>query len=250
MVQKQEPSLKYAKPVVFYRVLTGYLKQLSAEVLFVKTSVFIGDVYVKNKQPTEYGDLLAYNLKVITELYPRFMAPYYYAQAFLPDISYNHAVETNSILAKGLIAYPEDLFLSFLHATNYFLHLNDPIKAAESFAKAAKLPNAPPLFSHLSAILSVQGGEIKAGLLSLQAMLAVEQDEDVRKRYEMEIDDLKKVMKIKDALQMYHAKYGGSPDALDKLVPEFLSQIPVVHSGFTVVYERPHLHIKRIKSLK
>ena len=44
--------------------------------------------------------------------------------------------------------------------------MNEPLKGAEAFAEAAKLPEAPPMFGHLAALLSAKGGDIAAGLIS------------------------------------------------------------------------------------
>jgi hypothetical protein len=246
LIMKHNVSLSYAKPTIFYEIVTGYLKHFSAEILFVKSSVFLGGAIEKKLDTSTYADVLSHNLKTMTELNPRFLAPYYYAQGFLPNISYKHAVDTNLILENGIVALPNDLFLHFLYGTNCFLHLNDPIKAAEVFASASKLQNAPPLFQHLSAILAAQGGEIEAGLVSLKTMMAVEQDTVVRNRYKDEIDSFEKALIIQNAMKEYTNKYGSFPVVLTKLVPEFLPEIPAIGSNFILDYEPPNLHLKRM----
>lgn len=117
--------LPMAQPVPYYRALAGYVQELAAEMLFVRTNVFIGRATMQNKPLLPDGPAIAQNLEVVTALYPRFLAPYYPAQAFLPDLSPDLARRTNAILENGIAVYPEELSLRFSHATNYFLWMKD-----------------------------------------------------------------------------------------------------------------------------
>lgn len=244
-MSKRILSLEYAKPVNYYRITAGYLKQLAAEMLFVRTSVFLGGVLSKKKPPANYEETLGNNFEVMTQLYPRFIAPYFYVQAFLPHISLQAAAKSNRILETGISAYPNDLFLRFMYAVNYFLSMNEPLKAAQAFTEAAKLPKAPPLFGHLAVLLSARGGDIAAGLISLKTMLAAEKDELVRSRYKEEIVIFEQAMKVQKGLKAYTNKYGSAPKDLEKLVPEFLPQLPKIKDSFTLIYDPPNVHLQR-----
>jgi len=237
-------SLDVALPATFHKITAGYLKQLVAEMLFVKVSVFIGGVQ-PSTPPSRYAEALGNNFEVMTQLYPRFIAPYYFCQAFLPHLSSEAAANANRVFETGIAAYPDDLILRFFHGTNFFLAMNEPLKGAKAFAEAAKLPNAPPLFAHLAALLSAKGGDISAGLLSLKIMLESEEDETVRARYQEEIYIFEQAMAVNQALNAYTNKYGVSPASLDKLVPEFLPQIPVIKDSFILIYDPPTLHLLR-----
>lgn len=241
---EREVILQTAMPVSFYKIATGYLKQLTAEVLFIRTSVFLGGVPPGTPE-TSYGDALGNNFDIMTRLYPRFLDPYFICQAFLSPISPKTAAKANTILETGIAAHPDDLILRFFYGTNFFLSMNEPLKGAKAFAEAAKLPDAPPLFAHLAALLSAQGGEITAGLISLRTMLAAEKDEVVRTRYQQEIVIFEQALEVQKGLNGYTSKYGAAPRLLEQLVPEFLKQLPEIKDSFILVYNPPTLRLQR-----
>ena len=244
LAQTRDASLEFALPVAFQTIAAGYLKQVAAEMLFIKTSVFLGGLKLKTP-PASYESALTNNFQVMSSLYPRFIDPYYYCEAFLPSISPEAAAKANSVLETGITAYPDDLIFRFYHGTNFFLWMNEPLKAAKAFEEAAKLPNAPKMFEHLAALMSAQGGQITAGLMSLKAMLASEMDENVRARYQEEIAIFEQALEVNAALTAYREKYSRPPETLQQLVPEFIPAIPEIKDAFVLVYEPPTLRLKR-----
>ncbi len=247
--QTREISLDNALPVSFYKITSGYIRQLAAEMLFIKTSVFLGGVksdVLKNKYATVLGE----NFEVMTLLYPHFIDPYYFCQAFLPPLSQNAARKTNTILKTGITTFPKDFILRFFHATNYILYLNEPLKSADAFAESATLPDAPPMFGHLAAVFSAQGGDIAAGLITLKTLLASEKDESVRSRYLKEIAIFEQAMQVNAALIGYQKKYSISPKDLQELVPEFIQAIPDIKNAFILVYDPPTLRLQRPQPLQ
>lgn len=243
-VLEKEAVLKPALPVNFYRIVAGYTRQLAAEMLFVRSSVFLGGI--KPGTPSDrYEAALANNFKIMTELYPRFRDPYYFTNSFLSPISSESAAKAAKIFETGITAYPEYLILHFFYATNFFLFMDKPLKAAKAFSEAATIPNAPPIFGHLAALLSAQGGDITAGLISLRAMLSSEKNEIVRQRYEEEIVIFEKALNVQKALQAYVKDNGNAPDSLSQLVPEYLEALPVIKDSFVLEYTPPNLSLKR-----
>jgi len=237
-------SLDIALPANFHKITAGYLKQLAAEMLFIRTSVFLGGRR-SGTPPTSYEDALGNNFEVMTRLYPGFTDPYYFCQGFLTPISPESAARANTIFETGIAAHPDNFFFRMFQGTNFFLSMNEPLKGAQVFAEAAKLPDAPPLFAHLAALLSAQGGDITAGLISLQTMLAAEKNEAVRTRYQQEIVIFEQALNVQTALNAYTSKYGDAPKTLQQLVPEFLPQLPEIKDSFILVYDPPTLRLQR-----
>ena len=247
--QSRNISLEYSLPVGFHTIAAGYVKQLAAEILFIRTIVFIGGL--KTDTPsTKYENALANNLKVMTSLYPRFIDPYFACEAFLPSISPEQAKNANSILETGINAYPDNFIFRFFYGTNFFLWMNEPLKSAKAFEEASKIPNAPLIFEHLAAVLSAQGGQITAGLITLKTMLASEMDEGIRSRYQKEIAIFEQAVQVNDALFAYQKKYNAPPDDLNQLVPEFIPAIPEIKDTFILVYNKPLLRLVRPTPLK
>lgn len=247
--KERDITLELALPVSFQKIAAGYVKQLAAEMLFIRTSVFLGGVR-SGTPPTSYADALGNNFAVMTELYPRFIDPYYFCQAFLSPISPESAAKAATVFETGIAAFPDDLILRFFYGTNFFLSMNEPLKGAEAFAEAAKLPKAPPMFSHLAALLSAQGGDITAGLISLKTLLVGEKDEVVRTRYEEEIAIFEQALEVQKGLNAYIGKYGEAPQGLEQLTPEFMSQLPEIKDSFVLTYDPPNLHLIRPDSKK
>jgi len=239
-----ETPLELAFPVTFQTIAAGYMKQLAAEMLFIKTSVFLSGLQIK-MPPEIYADALANNFQVMSSLYPRFIDPYYFCESFLPSISPDSAAKANSVLETGIRAYPDDLIFRFYYGTNFFLWMNEPLKGAKAFEEAAQLPNAPQIFTHLTAILSAQGGEITAGYLTLQKLIQGEKDETILFRYKKEKAFFEQALQVNDALIAYQKKYKAPPDDLNQLVPEFLAQIPEFKDTFVLVYNKPVLRLLR-----
>ncbi|MDR3631036.1 MAG: hypothetical protein P4L42_11950, partial [Desulfocapsaceae bacterium] len=124
-------------------------------------------------------------------------------------------------------------------------YMNEPLKSAEAFAETAAIPGAPPIFGHLAAVFSAQGGDLTAGLISLKTLLNSEKDENVRARYQEEIAIFEKALEVNAALTAYRKKYSRPPETLQQLVPEFIPAIPEIKDAFVLVYEPPTLRLKR-----
>ena len=247
--QFRKMTLENPMPVSFYTITSGYFHQLAAEMLFIKTAIFLGGVKHEELQKT-YADILGNNFEAMSSLYPQFIDPYYFTQAYLPPLSQEAARKANEILDTGIKTFPRDFIFKFFKATNFILYLNEPLKSAQSFAETAAIPGAPPLFGHLAAVFSAQGGNITAGLISLKALLVSEKDESVRSNYKKEIAIFEQAIQVNDALIAYQKKYNAPPDELKQLAPEFIPEIPDIKDGFILVYDKPALRLLRPTPLK
>ncbi|MCD6388017.1 MAG: hypothetical protein J7L69_01305, partial [Desulfobulbaceae bacterium] len=127
----------------------------------------------------------------------------------------------------------------------YYRYLNEPLRAAKAFEDAAALPDAPPMFGHLAALFSAEGGNITAGLVTLKTMLTTEQNEVVRERYQQEIEAFEKALTVERAVSSYTKKHHTPPEKLEDLVPEYLEQLPEIQNNFILIYEPPLLRLER-----
>jgi tetratricopeptide (TPR) repeat protein len=244
--QDRDLTLDVALPDKFQRIASGYLKQVVSEILFIKTSVFLGGVK-PGTHPETYAGPLSNNFQVMTSLYPQFVDPYFFSQSFLAPISPADANAANSILKTGIEHLPENHILRFFHGFNYYQYLNEPLKAAAVFKEAAKLTDAPPMFGHLAAVFSAHGGNIRAGLTMLHAMLTVEQDEGAKKKYQKEIEIFEKALLVEEAVHAYEKNHSVAPKNLQDLVPGYIDEIPDKLDGFELTYNPPNLKLIRPK---
>jgi len=244
LFKEKNVTLQPVPVASFLRATTGYLHQLTAEILFVQSAVFLGGVK-PGTDPKTYAPVLAHNYRQITTLYPQFNDPYYYVQSYLTSVAPEFAQAANDILATGRTAYPKNLIYPFFQGFNLFRYLDEPLKAAEVFRQASRLPEAPPMFGHLAVILAAQGGQLQAAIISLQAMLKSTDDEGVKRRYQQEMDMFRQAIKVQHAVNNFFTRHQRYPVALDELVPAFLPTLPSFGQMFELTWNPPNVGLKR-----
>lgn len=228
----------------FLRATTGYLKQLVAVTLFVQSGVFLGGVPA-GTDPKSYAPVLAHNYRQITQLYPEFQDPYYYAQSYLADVGPEFARAANDILATGRSADPDNLIYPFFQGTNHFRHLDEPLQAAGVFRDASLLPEAPPMFAHLAVILSAEGGMLEASIFSLMALINSTDDKVVKQRYQEEMEMFKAALSVQKATNAFQVERLRSPTSLDELVPDYLPALPNFGQAFELTWNPPVVGLRR-----
>jgi len=238
------PHLQPLPSAQFLKATTGYLHQLVAEISFIQSGVFLGGVK-PGTEPQSYAPALAHNYRQITSLYPAFNDPYYYSQSYLASVSPEFARSANDILATGRKAYPENLIYPFFQGFNFFSYLDEPLEAAKVFQEASLLPKAPSMFAHLASILSAVGGQLEAGIISLQVMLRSTDDEAVKNHYQEEIAMFKKALNVQKAAEAFYAAHQHYPDSLNELVPEFIDALPSFGQSFVLTWKAPVVGLKR-----
>jgi hypothetical protein len=236
------PYLESALPASFYSLTCGYFKQLIAETLFVKTSVFLGGLPPKTPA-SSYSGALANNFQTITSIYPEFIDPYFFSQAFLAE---EDAKSTNEILERGIPVHPKEHIFSFFAGYNYLRYLNEPLKAAVVYKNAAAAPDAPPIFQRLAILMTVRGGDILSGIISQRALIATEQDPQIKEKYKDEMAIFENAYAVEKALQSYAAKHQDYPQELSALVPEFLDNLPAIGGKFILEYQNPTLRLRTL----
>lgn len=244
---KRPLILSFPLPAWSQKISLGYLKQLGAEILFVKTSVFLGGLE-PGRDPEDYASSLAENFETASALHPAFIDTYFFCQSSLSYIGPERTKQANSILLNGIKALPDNWILPFFIGFNYFHLLNEPKEAAYFLNQAAERPLGPQMLKSLAAILAAEGGDIYAGLTWLKAMHAMEKDELVRERYEKRIMVFEKAAVVLQATHAYREKYHQSPPTLDDLVPEFLTNLPqITEDKFVLSWDPPILRLVRPK---
>ena len=241
---KIDPYLSMALPPSVQVVILGYLKELGAEMLFIKTAAFWGrNDLPKNHE--EYADSLVQNFHVMTDIYPEFIDPYYFCESSLSYINADAASSANEILLKGVQSYPENIFFPFFRAFNYFYYMDQPKEAAVIFSDLAIRPDAPSWFGHLAGILSARGGDLYGGLMTLRAMSSAEEDDAVKERYQNDIKVFETAIRVHEAIEAFFIQNGRYPQKLSDLIPKFLTELPDFEDGFSLKWEAPDLRLLR-----
>ena len=237
-------SISPPLPAIVQRATLGFFKELAAEMLFVKSAVFYGG-RVSSVVVASNADSLSLNLDVATSLYPQFIDPYYLCQATLPHISPKYAAIANDILAHYDETEQENIIIPFYRGFNFFYYMDNSLMAAEVFDGLALREDAPSWYGHLAGILTARGGNLYAGLVSLQSMLSVEMDELRRERYLRDISIFNQAIIVHKATDDYYHQLGSYPEKLTQLVPQFLESLPKFDYGFSLQWEPPDLRLLR-----
>lgn len=239
-------ALTPAFPLALQRTL-GYLRQLDAEMLYIKAVVFLGG-RTAGAPPQTYADTLAEYFRIISQLHPKLLDTYYLSESSLPRINAGNARRANRILETGARAHPDEWFIPFFIGFNEFRYLNHPVKAAGWLRQASESDGAPAWLGHLSAILSARGGDILGGLAWLRAMKMAETNAPTKKMYDADIAEFEKAARVLGAINAYERHFGRAPRSLDDLLPEFLQRLPGMQRGYVLDYRRPDLHLDRRRS--
>jgi len=241
--------LGFVPPAPFLRVCSGYWRQLTAEAIFVETAVFLGGL-APGSDKADYAPALANNYRQITLLYPEFRDPYYFTQGYLPHINQDAARAANDILATGLKTYPDSDELRLFMGFNYLHNLNEPLKAAAVFREASQHSNPPSVFAYLAALFSADGGDLQAALTTLYMLNEAEENPAVKDRYEHEIALLEKANGLLQAAKRYQAAHGEFPDTAERLVPDYIADIPNFMPYFQLVWQPPRVGLRRPEPAK
>ncbi len=237
-------EMRHPMPSPIQEAALGYLRQLGGEIQFIKTAVFYGGVE-PGRDPYDYAPQVAGRLAAAAELHPHFIDTYYLAQAILPYVDSDYAALANDIHRRGMAALPDNYALLFFIGFNNFYYLHDYAAAADYLHRASRHPGAPSWFGHLAATLAGRGGDIRGGLLWLEAMLAAEEDEYMRERYRHSIAMFHRAIQVLEAIEDYREKHGREPATLEELVPEQMEKLPEFDPPFRLSWDPPELRLLR-----
>ena len=238
-------ELSFPLPARVQKVALGFLRQLGAEMLYVKAAVFLGGREEGGGDPMSYAPSLSQHFSVISRLHPEFLAPYYLCESSLSSISPEYTGKANKVLELGVAALPDNWVLPFFLGFNHFYYLDQPKKAATIMERVSRMPSAPSWLGHLASVLAAEGGDIIAGLMWLNAMMNTEEDEMLRERYRKDIALFEKALTVLKATIEYRKQYKLPPSALDALVPEFLPHIPSLDGKYILSWTPPTLRLLR-----
>lgn len=237
-------NLKPVPPVQLLRVATGYGRQLAAEVIFVQASVFVGGLH-EDLDPQGNAPVLAYNYLTTAQLYPEFRDTYYHAQSFLAGLDEGNTRKTNEILAIARKNDRNNFLYPFFQGFNCFSYLHDLKQAVAIFSETSLIPDAPPFFEHMAILLRAEGGELEAGLASLQILVQTTDDQERRKKYEEEIGMFNQALVVQKAVNDFFARHQRYPAKLEELVPSYLTELPDFHGVFELGWQAPNVELHR-----
>jgi len=211
-----------------------YLQQLTGEVLYVKTAVYIGSV-IKHKLNIQ-PELLANNFETMQKVHPYLFDVYHMENAYMRDMGDPYVKRSIAMLKDGMIKLPNEWRLPFYIAFNYFYVLKDNSSAYQYLHKATEL-SGNKFFSHLASVLSAKDGELKAGIIWLKALYENETVQIEREGLLKDIQAYEKAIMVQNKVYQYKQIEGSFPTKLENLIPNYLPSLPAIEAKFEILYD-------------
>ena len=191
-------------------------RELASTLIFYNAQFYFGEKYAWRQEAPEYQRLFV-ALDKATDLDPRNMDCYYFAQGLFSDIP--PAVPLlNRLLEKGMRARPEDWYLPFFLGANYYFQLKEPAKAAAYMQKAAEVSPDKEFFASLSARMLYQGNQTAAAIAYLEAFIKETNNPAVREKLLRRLHALQGIFMLERGVAEFSATKGRPPRDLDEVV--------------------------------
>ena len=213
----------------------GY-RELAADLLWLQAIQVMGE----RKLSGDDGHWLYHAIDRITTLDPKFVRAYEAGShalcilVVLPE-------ESNRLLEKGMQHNPQEWKLPFLLGINYYFEMANDEKAAESMAKAARLPGAPESLVRLAAKLFVSAKSPQQAVDLLAKVYEETSDENIRKMVEVRLKESiveRDLQILEQAISRYQVNHSRRPERLENLVePGLLRELPREPFGGRYLYE-------------
>jgi len=241
-------TLDATYPHQITRIISGYLRQLAGDTIFIKTAVFVGGREPRIP-PESYIYRLASHYDAALALQPKLKDIYFYIESYLAWAGEDGVNLANELLIKGMPARPDLWQIPYFIGFNYFYHLHDPAGAVQYLQKVALIRGNEGTAGKLATILLSKGGEIGGALVWLKTLQEMASDIETKEHYQKEINIYEQAWWVFLALEEFNKNYGHYPSMLSELVPQYLISLPDFSgSDFTLVYEKPTLRIHRAGS--
>ena len=243
-------KLGYTPDAAVIESIVGEHQYLAAQLTVSRVIFYYGTLVEKlnnrvSLQP-EYFNMYK-TLETAVKLDPYNLDAYYFAQAaFTWEI--NRIDDVNSMLKYGMKYRSWDYQLPFFIAFNSAYFKKDYPTAAKYMARAAEL-SKQPLYGNLAARYFYDAGRTDLGLIFLDSLIQNEQNEKVKKIYQVRKQALMAVRVLENAVSRYREVHGVIPKELSLLVKNrLLTEIPPDPYGGTF-YIDPDGSIKSTSKL-
>jgi hypothetical protein len=193
-------------------------KGIVSDYLFFRAITYTGMKILEKKDPaSEEWQIVYQMLQRVTDLDPRFLDPYVYAEMTLAWQA-GMFEEANQLLLKATVNRPEDYRSSYYIGFNHFYFKKDAVKAAPHFRAAAMAPNAPGYIKGLAARVSLYGKQTSLGISFLEDLIKETQDPKIVQYLKKRLIALKMLDYLEQWVLEFRKRNGEFPKSLEDLV--------------------------------
>jgi len=230
--EKREELLKasymaYTLPSKITGVLALEFKGIVSDFLFLKTTTFFGDKFIKQESVGEKQADYAYeSIKIVTDLDPWFWDAYLFADMLL-TWDFGQIDKANELLLKAKKNRTWDFKPAYYLGFNHFYFLKDNKKGSRFLMEASKIPGAPSYLTSLAARLSMYENQYQPAIVFLNEILKTTQNKGLKNEYEKRLKTLIIMDKLEKNVHAYHAAFNVFPETLQDLVDKgIIESIP------------------------
>jgi len=204
------------------RLSLGYTGLL-ADIYWTRAVQYFGGKHV-TAAAKDYR-LLYPLLEITTELDPKLIVAYQFGANFLapkPPDGAGQPEQAIALVEHGIKNNPDNWKLYYeLGFVYYYMESKDYAKAAESFERGAKVPNAHPFLRILAAQMAQHAGEIQTSRMLWQTAYATTQDPMVRDNAiahlrALQVDE--DVAQLEKVVAAYQKSTGRLPSSMNALI--------------------------------
>lgn len=231
-------------PSTIVQILTLEFKGVAADILLLKTMVFMGMKIGEHANPTdEEWQIIVEMLEIITDLDKKFWDPYVFAEMMLPWQA-GKFDETNRLLLKAAGNIIDDYRPYYFLGFNHFYFENKSEQAAEYLRKAALIPGAPDYLKGLASRYSLYGNQTTLGIGFLADLIENTSDEQVKQYLGKRLDALKVICFLENKVKEFSEKYHSFPAKIENLVQAgIIEEVPEdPYGGSFVILENGRVY--------
>lgn len=194
-------------------VSLGY-EPVFADLLWIWATMLFGERIGQGEDDRWLG-WLYHITDMATDLDPRFARAYKYGGIML-RVSPDFVEPSSLIFAKGMHHVPQEYYLPFGVAMNYYLHHDNQEVAADYMLQASKLPGAPFFTRNLAASMLRESNRTDVALQFLEEEFRSLPDGSAKKAVEVKIAELRyrsAADAAREVLLKWKDEHGALPDS-------------------------------------
>ena len=222
-------SLLYLPKGPFLRALALGQEETLADLLYIWSIQY----YSNYEDATRYDYLDQVFGGAITELDPRYVEPYLVGSLIM-SMEAKDPQRALRLFDKGLALNPDNWELAYWAGWEYY-GLKNYAGARDYWARASRMPKAPPQLMRLAAKMLELEGDVGAALREYRAILDSTTDENTRKVVAQWYERTRvqyELQRAGEAVEAWRAGRGGCPPSLGALVGAgLLPAVPVDAAG-------------------
>jgi tetratricopeptide (TPR) repeat protein len=229
-----EDVLYISSPRAVKRLSLGY-DGLMADLYWTRAVQYFGGRHVAN---ASHYNLLASLLEITTTLDPHLVVAYQFGANFLSPKPPNGAGMPDKaiqLVEYGIRNNPDDWKLYYELGFIYYMDLKEYGKAADAFARGARIPDAHPFLKIMAAQMAQHAGDTQMARALWTTAYQSTQDKQIRGNAlahlrALQVED--DVNALEDLVSQYSQRTGQTPTSLSDLVAaHFLRSVPLDPTG-------------------